>query len=180
MIYKTLKPIAIFFAILPILVGGCGGGGSTATAPATPYVIYDEAVSGPLPYNILSFTDAELSRITFDLIEGVSVVRGTSTGGERFFVRLDASTYIKSVTIRYSTHIDNNDHVLFVSSYPASSSKITNIHHMASVGDYEFTITAADESITAGTFEIYSGTSVQGASHENPFSLTFTVSKHSV
>jgi hypothetical protein len=106
------------------------------------------------------------------------VVRGTSSAGERFLVRLDAALSLREVAVSFVNQSANNDHVLQILPYPFSGvGGIFVVTPMATTGTQAFTVPVMDASLGAGVFEVYSGTSVSGPPQENSFSLTFVVAR---
>lgn len=163
---------------LCLALSACGGGGSDAIEPAVNRLLHDESTQGALPFNLLPLSATELSRITFSLPEGTSVVRGTSTAGERFLVQLDAALYLREVSVSFVNRSVNNDHVLQIIPSPFRGvGGIFVVTPMATTGTYAFTVPVPDQSIGAGVFEVYSGTSVSGPPQANAFALTFVVAR---
>lgn len=161
---------------LYVSLSACGGGDPEKTQPAVDQLLYDEVIDGPLPRGLSQLSSAEISRFTFSLPEGTSVVRGTSSVGESFLVQLDASKYIQSVSVRFVNQSTNNDHVLQIIPYPYLGVGGTfAVTPMATIGAQAFTVLAQNHS--AGVFEVYSGTSVSGPPQENTYSLTFVVAR---
>ena len=167
----------ISFLVMSALLTGCGGGGEDRNdipPSQETHQIFDEAVNGELPYNLYNLTEGQLPSVTFPLIKGINVVRGTSNAGEMFIVSVPAGASLISVKVVYNNHIENNDHVLFVHHYPLGSSVITAIHPMVSVGENRFSVAPA-ETAGSGLYEVYSGTSVTGPLEGNAFSLALEV-----
>lgn len=163
--------------VLCLGLSACGGN-SDRTDSAVNRLLYDEATDGPLPLGLSQLSSAEVSRITFALPEGTFVVRGTSSGGESFVVQLDASKYIQAVSVRFVNQSPNNDHVFQILPYPyLGVGSVFVVTPIDVVGIHEFTIPMQDQSISAGTFEVFTGTSVSGPLQENSFSLTFVVAR---
>ena len=173
-----MRQASLLSIVLCLGLSACGGGGSDQTEPAVNRLLYDEAADGPLPYGLSQLSSAEISRIKFALPEGTSVVRGTSSVGESFLVQLDGSTYIQAVSVRFVNQSANNDHVLQIIPYPYLGVGGTFVvTPMGTVGIHEFTVLIQNRSISAGVFEVYSGTSVAGPPQENSYSLTFIVAR---
>jgi hypothetical protein len=141
-------------------------------------VLYDEATDGQLPRGLSQLSPADISRFTFALPRGTSIVRGTSSVGESFLVQVDASTYIQAVSVRFINQSANNDHVLQILPFPYLGVGGTFVvTPMSTIGTHEFTVPIPNQSLSAGTFEVYTGTSVSGPPVENSFSITFVVAR---
>jgi len=170
------RPLAV--SALALLYA-CGGGADSPPPPACPTAVaeYDESLAGPLPYGLAGLPETDLAKFTFGLSAGTFVVRGTSASGERFRICVSDGSYLKSITVKFSTRIDNNDHVLFLLPEPFAAAVLTKVVPMPLVGQYEYAVEFADRSIGPGRYEVYSGTSVTGSSVENPFTLTFIAAR---
>jgi hypothetical protein len=173
----AVRPPALLSIALCLALSACGGG-SDPGEPAVPRLLHDETTHGPLPFSLVDLSATDLARITFTLPEGRSVVRGTSSAGERFLVRLDAALSLREVAVSFVNQSANNDHVLQILPYPFSGvGGLFVVTPMATTGTQAFTVPVGDASLGAGVFEVYSGTSVSGPPQENTFSLTFVVAR---
>ena len=169
-----VKKINLLLLII-LTLSACGGGDNgTADDTTNSNIIYDESVDGPLPYGFRFLSDTEIEEFTFTLKEGVNIVKGTSTSGETFAIVIPDGFYLKTMNIDFYTHIDANDHVVAINLFPGSQ-VLYNVYNLPEVGNYNYTMTLPDSSINNGTYSVYSGTSVQGASNENPFSINFEI-----
>jgi len=93
-------------------------------------------------------------------------------------VQVDASTYIQAVSVRFINQSANNDHVLQILPFPYLGVGGTFVvTPMSTMGTHEFTVPIPNQSLSAGTFEVYTGTSVSGPPVENSFSITFVVAR---
>lgn len=161
--------------LIILSLSACGGGNNGKTDDTTnSNIIYDESVDGSLPYSFRLLSDTEIEEFTFTLKEGVNIVKGTSTSGETFAIVIPDGFYIKTMNIDFYTHIDANDHVVAIDLFPGSQ-VFYNVYNLPEVSNYNYTITLPDSSITSGAYRVYSGTSVQGSSNENPFSINFEI-----
>jgi len=163
--------------LIILTLSACGGGDNgTDDNTTNSNIIYDESVDGPLPYDLRWLSETEIEKFTFTLKEGVNIVKGTSTSRETFFIVLPNGFYLKTMNIDFYTHIDANDHIIAIDLFPGSQ-VLYNVYNLPEVGDYNYTITLPDSTINNGTYSVYSGTSVTGASNENPFSINFEVAR---
>ena len=170
-----MRSYALPLAVSTVLSFGCGGS-DEQPLPVQTRTQYDESTEGPLPFNWSNLSPDQRAKFTFAIAEGTFTVRGTSNSGESFALSLPTETYLKSVSVSYLSPIDRNDHVLQITRV-AGPGVFGNIQPMPTAGLYEFTLNLPDRSISAGVYEVYSGTSVQGTSTENPFSLRFVIAK---
>jgi hypothetical protein len=174
----SMRQVCLLSIVLCLSLSACGGGGSGHAEPAVNRLLYDETTDGALPRGLSQLSPAEISRITFALPEGTSVVRGTSSVGESFLIQLDSSKYVQAVSVRFVNQSANNDHLLQIIPYPylGVGGQFFGTP-MATVGVHEFTVPMQNQSIGAGLFEVYTGTSVSGPPQENSYSLTFVVAR---
>jgi hypothetical protein len=166
-----------FITLCLCFLSACGGNSESAESSEN-RVLYDEAIDGPLPRGLTQLSPTDVSRITFSLQQGTSIVRGTSSVGESFLVQLDASTYIQAVRVAFINQSFNNDHVFQLLPYPYLGVGVTFVATpMDTEGSYDFSIPIQDQGTSARVFEIYTGTSVTGPPRENTYSLTFVVAR---